>query len=150
MWASPLAICGFTGVRGWTVLSDEIGSRWKPQLFAQLHKYLLGVTPVRSVANVAAGLRELLVAPIAPSPLRGLRHGSAAFARSLVEESMSLTSCVLLFMQGVLEQLDVAVAELAPSAPLDTLGGGDEPVASTHYTASPVAPSRDGQGCTLQ
>ena len=70
--------------------------------------------------------------------------------RLLVEESMSHTSCVLLFMQGVLEQLDVAVAELAPSAPLDTLGGGDEPVASTHYTASPVAPSRDGQGCTLQ
>ena len=63
------------------------------------------------MVNVARGLRELLLAPLRPSPIRGLRHGGDALARSLLEEGLGLTSRVLSFLQLLLEQLDVAVGE---------------------------------------
>ena len=86
-------------------------SEWQPQLLAQLHRYVAGVTPLRSMVNVASGLRELLLAPLRPSPLRGIRYGSGALATSLLEESLGLTARVLSFTQLMLEQLDSALGE---------------------------------------
>jgi hypothetical protein len=86
-------------------------AEWQPQLLAQLHRYVAGVTPLRSMVNVASGLRELLLAPLRPSPLRGFRHGSGALATSLLEESLGLTARVLSFSQLMLEQLDAALGE---------------------------------------
>ena len=36
-------------------------------------------------------MRELLLAPLRPSPIRGLRHGGDALARSLLEEGLDLS-----------------------------------------------------------
>jgi len=99
------------GLTSWAALEAAVAEEWQPQLLAQLHRYVAGVTPLRSMVNVARGLRELLLAPLRPSPIRGLRHGGDALARSLLEEGLGLTSRVLSFLQLLLEQLDVAVGE---------------------------------------
>ena len=101
------------GQPGWEALLHAAFAEWQPQLLAQLHRCLSGTAPLRPLVSIGSGVSELVLAPVQTYRnqglvLRGLRHGSAIFARNLLVEGMSLTSQLLLFSQAILTTLAAA------------------------------------------
>lgn len=92
-------------------LFEAIVTEWQPLILPQLHHYISGLYPVRSVVKIASKLTELLLAPIRPVPLRAMHHSTTTFVKSVMEEASSLTVHFLVFSQAVLEGIDSALCE---------------------------------------
>ena len=102
-----------SGLHSWEALLQAVLAEWQPQLLAQLHRCLGGTVPLRPLVSIGNGVSELVLAPVQTyrdhgRVLRGLRHGSATFARSILVEGISLASQLLLFSQAALDTLAAA------------------------------------------
>jgi len=96
---------------------EAAAEQWQPQLLRQLHRVLLGMPAVRSLVHISDGLSSLLLAPVRPAPLRGLRHGGSAFGRAVVVEGLSLTATALGYAQALFEQIHQVMEDSPPHDP---------------------------------
>lgn len=94
-----------SALASWEALVASLLAEWRPQILAQLHRYLMGVTPLRSLARIATHVTELMMAPLRPAPLRGIHHSGASLASSMLADARDLLSFSLELLEQVQEQL---------------------------------------------
>lgn len=100
------------GISGFPRLSKELNNTWMPDIQrTQLGDVLSGVAPVRSIVNLGAGVRDLVVVPVREYKkdgrvLRGVGKGVVAFASRTTRELVRLGAKVAVGTQTVLESTE--------------------------------------------
>jgi len=100
-----------SGLPSWEAVLQGVAAEWKPLVLPQVHRYLSGLAPVRTAVKIAAGLKNVLLAPFRPAPLRNIHNSTADLYKCVVEEAASLTVQLLVFSQTVLEGIDSALGD---------------------------------------
>eukprot|EP00002_Diphylleia_rotans_P014070 TRINITY_DN2736_c0_g1_i9.p1 TRINITY_DN2736_c0_g1~~TRINITY_DN2736_c0_g1_i9.p1 ORF type:complete len:1818 (-),score=341.60 TRINITY_DN2736_c0_g1_i9:95-5548(-) len=100
-----------SGVRGWGPLMEGLGAQWFPHIKGQIHKYLLGIQPFRSIANIGSGVADLVMIPMndykqTGNLIRGVRRGTSSFLRAVTREALNLGTKLVVGTQSLLEQID--------------------------------------------
>lgn len=97
------------GVSGFDKLSKTLNDIWMPDIKRnQLPGVLAGLAPVRSLVNVGAGVRDLVVVPIREYKkdgriVRSFQKGALAFAKTTTTELMRLGAKLAIGTQTVLQ-----------------------------------------------
>lgn len=100
------------GVSGFDRLNKTLNDIWMPDIkHNQLPGVLAGLAPVRSLVNVGAGVRDLVVVPIREYKkdgriMRSLQKGALAFAKTTSSELVKLGAKLAIGTQTVLQGAD--------------------------------------------
>lgn len=97
------------GVSGFDKLNKTLNDIWMPDIkHNQLPGVLAGLAPVRSLVNVGAGVRDLVVVPIREyrkdgRVVRSFQKGALAFAKTTTSELVKLGAKLAIGTQTVLQ-----------------------------------------------
>ena len=103
---------------GSSELLDAVMESWVRDITStQLHKFVAGTTPIRSLSTIGSGVADLVLLPVQQYRrdgrlLRGLKKGTTAFVSSVTVETLT-TSCRL--AKYVARTLDDIVTDEKPS-----------------------------------
>ena len=118
------------GVSGFDKLGKMLNDIWSPDVKNnQLPGVLAGLAPVRSLANVSGGVRDLVVIPIREyrkdgRVVRSIQKGALAFAKTTTSELAKLGAKLAIGTQTVLQGAEDL---LAPDQPrLDVSAGWED------------------------
>jgi hypothetical protein len=101
-----------TGIQGWDRVLLALGKAWGTDLArTQVHHYLAGVQPIRSLVNVGSGVADLVLLPIQQYRkngriAQGLTKGATSFVKSVTVETMSVAARLAQGTQNILETVD--------------------------------------------
>ncbi|KAK3276418.1 hypothetical protein CYMTET_15502 [Cymbomonas tetramitiformis] len=120
-----------SGVHGWDAVLEGALGEWQHDISKQLHKFVQGVAPVKSLCTVGNGTAQLVLEPLKQyrregRVLRGLQKGTAAFMRSVTLEALGLGAHVAGGARHVLESAERGLGEGPPQggSPLGTARNG--------------------------
>lgn len=118
------------GVSGFDKLGKMLNDIWTPDVKNnQLPGVLAGLAPVRSLANVGGGVRDLVVVPIREYRkdgrlVRSIQKGAVAFAKTTTSELLKIGAKLAIGSQTVIQGTE---ALLAPEQPrLDVSAGWED------------------------
>jgi hypothetical protein len=100
-----------TGIKGFKKLLAAIGQRWLPHVYnTQLPNVASGISGVRSLLNLSAGMADLILLPLDEykregKVVRGIQKGAKSFAKHAAAETVKLGSR---FADGTLILLEKA------------------------------------------
>ncbi|KAF2839399.1 hypothetical protein M501DRAFT_933518, partial [Patellaria atrata CBS 101060] len=127
--------CIIYGISGFDKLHKTLNDIWMPDVKRnQLPGVLAGLAPVRSLANVGGGVRDLVSIPIKEYQkdgriVRSIQKGATAFARTTTSEIARLGAKVMIGTQTILQ---TAEGVLSPTHP--------------NYSSSPAYSTSDDSG----
>ncbi|KAI9889348.1 MAG: autophagy- protein 2 [Vezdaea aestivalis] len=110
------------GTSGLDKLSRTLNDIWMPDVRQnQLPGILAGLTPIRPLVNVGAGVRDLVAVPIREyrkdgRVVRSIRKGTLAFAKTTTTELVKLGAKLAIGTQTVLQGAEGLLSPSAPSA----------------------------------
>jgi autophagy-related protein 2 len=100
------------GILGWDQVGAQLAEVWVNNIVPkQLHQYLAGVQPIRSVVNLGAGAADLVLLPLqtyrkSGGVLRGVAKGVGSFLQRVSAETVTLAAQLTHGTQAVLESVD--------------------------------------------
>jgi autophagy-related protein 2 len=100
------------GVRGFDKLGQSLNDIWMPDVRRnQLPGVLAGLAPVRSLVNVGAGVRDLVVVPMREYKkdgrvVRAVQKGAVAFAKKTTTELAKLGAKLAVGTQNILQNAE--------------------------------------------
>lgn len=109
------------GVSGFDKLNKTLNDIWMPDIKNnQLPGVLAGLAPVRSLVNVGAGVRDLVVVPIREYRkdgriVRSFQKGALAFAKTTTSELVKLGAKLAIGTQTVLQGAEDFLSQPGPS-----------------------------------
>lgn len=110
------------GIAGMPALSVALNGTWMPDIKkTQLGPVLAGVAPVRSLVNLGAGVKDLVVVPFREYKrdgriVRSLQQGAVHFATNTTEELIRLGAKVAIGTQTLLQSAEKVLAPAEPSS----------------------------------
>jgi autophagy-related protein 2 len=119
------------GISGFDNLQDTLHDLWVGDVIRnQLPTVLQGLGPLRPLANVGGGVRQLIVVPMTEYQkdgrlLRSIRKGASAFTRTTTSEIARLAARVAMGAGTVLEGAEGLLSTGGPSSP-STPDDGDD------------------------
>ena len=114
------------GVRGFEKLGRSLNDIWMPDVKRnQLPGVLAGLAPVRSLVNVGAGVRDLVVVPMREYKkdgrlVRAVQKGAVAFAKSTSTELTKLGAKLAVGTHNILQGAEGLLASPDPSNPISS------------------------------
>ena len=127
------------GITGWARLGEALNDIWAPDVTAnQLSDVLSGIAPIRTVANVGAGVADLLLLPLEQYNkdgriFKGVQRGASSFAKATALEAIKIGAKLATGTQVILENFEQALGSSAVAD--DDLLGSREVV--SRYSAPP-------------
>eukprot|EP00658_Telonema_sp_P-2_P025503 TRINITY_DN20273_c0_g1_i18.p1 TRINITY_DN20273_c0_g1~~TRINITY_DN20273_c0_g1_i18.p1 ORF type:complete len:303 (-),score=70.52 TRINITY_DN20273_c0_g1_i18:19-927(-) len=120
------------GISGWADIGTGVLCEWAPSIWeSQIHRYAQSVQPIRTLANVASGMFDLIYLPLCDdrSVLRGAQRGTASCAWKVSLEVMSMAARMAVTTQIALEHVRDAVVpgaqnQTSSADPVPQLGQG--------------------------
>ncbi|KAI9205311.1 ATG C terminal domain-containing protein [Polychytrium aggregatum] len=100
------------GIKGWVKLVENLVREWLPHIQkTQVPRVISGVSGVRTLVNLGAGIADLFTMPIEQYKkdgriLRGIQKGTRAFAKAATLETIKLTTQLAVGTQVLLEHAD--------------------------------------------
>eukprot|EP00245_Coleochaete_scutata_P001805 TRINITY_DN1225_c0_g1_i4.p1 TRINITY_DN1225_c0_g1~~TRINITY_DN1225_c0_g1_i4.p1 ORF type:complete len:584 (+),score=89.76 TRINITY_DN1225_c0_g1_i4:230-1753(+) len=110
------------GVHGWGALSGILFGAWLEDISQnQVHKFVEGMGPLKSLCAVGKGVAKLVKLPAEHYRrdrrlLRGMRKGATAFLRSVSLEALGLGAQLAAGAQELLQQAENALGGQNPSS----------------------------------
>ncbi|KAI9806429.1 MAG: autophagy- protein 2 [Piccolia ochrophora] len=107
------------GVLGFDKLSKTLNDIWMPDIKkTQLSGVIAGLAPVRSIANVGSGVRNLVVIPIQEYKkdgrvVRSIQKGAFAFAKTTTTELVKLGAKLAIGTQTILQGAEDSLSKPA-------------------------------------
>ena len=120
------------GVSGLDKLGKTLNDIWMPDIkHNQLPGILAGLGPVRSLANVGGGVRDLVVIPIREYKkdgrvVRSFQKGAIAFAKTTTSELVKLGAKLAIGTQTVLHSAEDLLTQQQAQAKSDVSGGWED------------------------
>jgi autophagy-related protein 2 len=121
----PLRGVQVRGARGFEQVMLRVVKSWSADLNrTQILRSLIGVTPIRSFANIGTGLAEVVMEPLRQYRIGGdsehvsrtLLRGLVSFLKHVTVESIDLTERIFVGTQSALEYVNKCVSEPAQAA----------------------------------
>ncbi|KAF6144029.1 hypothetical protein GIB67_017637 [Kingdonia uniflora] len=112
------------GIYGWSSVCESILGEWLEDISQnQIHKFLKGLPPVRSLISVGSGAAKLLSLPVKNyrkdhKLLKGVQRGAIAFLRSISLEAVGLGVHLAAGAHDILLQTEYIVTSIPPAVPL--------------------------------
>ena len=100
------------GIAGWPRFFESLNDIWAPDVTAnQLADVLSGIAPVRTIANVTAGVADLVLLPIEQYHkdgrlFKGVQKGAASLAMTTALEAVKIGARMATGTQVILEQAE--------------------------------------------
>lgn len=103
------------GLNGWDAALGGMLYYWGDQVAKhQVHRYFLGIQPIRSFYNIGGGFADLFLVPMRQYQkdgriARGVMNGTSRFGRTLAVETIQLTNKFTELIQQCLEAVDFLI-----------------------------------------
>ena len=120
------------GISGFDKLGKTLNDIWMPDIKNnQLPGVLAGLGPIRSLANVGGGFRDLVIVPIREYRkdgriVRSFQKGALAFAKTTTTELVKLGAKLAIGTQTVLQGAEDFLTHQQAQAQTDISGGWDD------------------------
>ena len=120
------------GISGFDKLGQTLNDIWMPDIKNnQLPGVLAGLGPIRSLANVGGGFRDLVVVPVREYRkdgriVRSFQKGALAFAKTTTTELAKLGAKLAIGTQTVLQGAEDFLTQQQAQAQTDISGGWDD------------------------
>ncbi|OVA15794.1 Autophagy-related [Macleaya cordata] len=111
------------GVYGWSSVCETIVGEWLEDIsHNQVHKFLKGLPPIRSLFTVGSGAAKLVSLPVKNYKkdhrlLTGIQRGAIAFLRSISLEAVGLGVHLAAGAHDILLQTEYILTSIPPSVP---------------------------------
>ncbi len=121
------------GITGWPRMFETLNDIWAPDVTAnQLADVLSGIAPVRTIANVSAGVADLVLLPIEQFQkdgrvFKGIQRGTSSFARTTALETVRLGARLATGAQVILEKAEAVLGGRVEYAD-EQVGKSSDPV----------------------
>ncbi|KAF9426358.1 autophagy- protein 2 [Podila epigama] len=120
------------GINGVSKLGQDLISSWLPHIRStQVPHMVSGLTPIRSLVNLGAGIADLVLLPIEQYKrdghiIRGLQKGGQAFTRATTLEALKIGTKLAVGTQVLLEHADEIFGSGAGTSASHGSGSGIE------------------------